>query len=227
MYRKQLYVFRNNKPILATIRNYTPDDFTSLIRIQQECFPSPFPSELWWNEEQLQSHVTHFPEGTLCIELDGRLVGSMTSLLVNFNYNNAEHTWADMTDNGYIRTHNPDGNTLYIVDLCVSPAYRGLGLGKWLMLSMYDIVIEKKCVRLLGGGRMPNYHRYSNELSPEEYIKAVVRGEVYDKVISFLLRCGRMPKKIIRNYLEDEESLNYGVLMEWRNPFFPAEVAEV
>ena len=225
MYHKQFYVFQNNKPIPATIRNYTPADFAALIRIQQECFPPPFPSELWWSKEQLQSHVTHFPEGTLCIEVDGHLVGSMTSLLIDFNPNNAEHTWTDITDNGYIRTHNSNGNTLYIVDLCVSPAYRSLGLGKWLMLSMYEIVIENKCVRLLGGSRMPNYHHHAAELSPEAYIEAVVRGDIRDQVISFLLRCGRMPIQVVPHYLEDEESHHYGVLMEWRNPFLPTEEA--
>lgn len=225
MYLKQFYFFRDGKPVLAKIRNYTSTDIPALIRIQQECFPPPFPSDLWWNEEQLQSHLTHFPEGTLCIEVDGKLVGSMTSLLVDFNLNNPYHSWADITDNGYIRTHNPNGNTLYIVDLCVSPAYRGFGLAKWLMYSMYDIVIEKKCVRLLGGSRMPNYHHFADKLSPEAYLEGVLRGDIFDKVISFLLRCGRMPIKVVPNYLEDKESLNYGVLMEWRNPFFPTDKA--
>jgi len=62
MYRKELYVFDQDKPVKAMIRNYTPDDFDELIRIQQESFPPPFPSELWWNKEQLTNHVTLFPE---------------------------------------------------------------------------------------------------------------------------------------------------------------------
>lgn len=218
-YSKQFYVFQDSKPLLATIRNYTHADFDALIRIQQDCFPPPFPSELWWNEEQLISHVTHFPEGTLCIEVDGLLVGSMTSLLVDFDPNHPIHTWEDITDNGYIRTHNPNGDTLYIVDLCVSPAYRSLGLGKWLMLSMYEIVIEQKRVRLLGGSLMPNYHHHAEQLTPEAYIEAVLRGEIHDQVISFLLHCGRIPLQVVPHYLEDEESHHYGVLMEWRNPF--------
>lgn len=220
MYHKQFYVFQNNKPVSATIRNYTTADFDDLIRVQQESFPPPFPSELWWNIEQLESHLTHFPDGAICIEVDGKLVGSMTSLRVDFDKSNLEHTWEEITDNGYIRTHNPKGDTLYIVDLCVSPEYRGFGLGKHLMQSMYEIVIEKKCARLLGGSRMPNYHHHADKLSPEAYIKAVLRGDIYDRVISFLLRCGRVPVQVVPNYLEDEESLNYGVLMEWKNPFY-------
>ena len=98
-------------------------DFDELIQIQSECFPPPFPSELWWNKEQLTNHVTFFPEGALCIEVDGVLAGSLTGLCVNFDPNHMEHTWEEITDNGYITNHNPNGDTLYIVDISVRPKY--------------------------------------------------------------------------------------------------------
>ncbi|OJF18301.1 MAG: GNAT family N-acetyltransferase, partial [Bacillaceae bacterium G1] len=198
---------------------YTEEDFDELIRIQQECFPPPFPSELWWNREQLHNHVTLFPEGALCVEVDGVLAGSMTCLMVDFDDRHPDHTWEAMTDGGYIRNHNPKGNTLYVVDISVRPGYRGMGLGKWLMQSMYELVVHKGLDRLLGGGRMPGYHRKAHELTAEQYLEKVLQGELQDPVINFLLRCGRTPLKVVANYLEDEESCHYGVLMEWRNPF--------
>ena len=85
--------------------------------------------------------------------------------------------------------------------------------------SMYELVIEDKLERVLGGGRMSGYHRHADAFSPEQYVEAVVAGELRDPVISFLLRCGRTPVAIVADYLDDEESLNYGLLMEWRNPF--------
>lgn len=220
MYRKTLYVFDRERPVPALIRNYEASDFPDLIRIQQESFPPPFPSELWWNEEQLYQHVTLFPEGALCVEVSGELAGSMTGLLVDFDPKHPEHTWEEMTDGGYIRNHNPRGNTLYVVDICVRPAYRKFGLGKWLMLAMYDVVIQKGLERLLGGGRMPGYHKHADLMSAEQYVAAVVRGELKDPVITFLLRCGRIPVGVAANYLDDDESCNYAVLMEWSNPFY-------
>ncbi|WP_088014132.1 GNAT family N-acetyltransferase [Gottfriedia acidiceleris] len=219
MYRKEFFVFDQDKPVQVVIRNYNENDFTDLIRIQQESFPPPFPSELWWNEEQLKNHVTLFPEGALCIEVNGQMAGSMTGLLVHFNPSQPDHSWEEVTDGGYIRNHDPNGNTLYVVDISVRPSYRKLGLGKWLMFSMYDVVVHLGLERLLGGGRMPGYHKEANNLSPEQYINAVIKGELKDSVISFLLRCGRTPVKVVDNYLEDEESCNYGTLMEWKNPF--------
>ncbi|MDQ0242493.1 ribosomal protein S18 acetylase RimI-like enzyme [Bacillus fengqiuensis] len=219
MYRKEFYVFDGDRPVPAVIRNYDENDFSGLIRIQQECFPPPFPSDLWWNEEQLRNHVTLFPQGALCIEVDGELAGSMTGLLVDFDPQHPEHTWEEITDNGYIRNHNPNGDTLYVVDISVRPSYRKLGLGKWLMSSMYDVVVHLGLTRLLGGGRMPGYHRKAGDMTAEEYLEAVIKGDLKDPVISFLLRCGRTPVKVVPNYLEDEESCHYGTLMEWKNPF--------
>lgn len=219
MYHNEIYVFDGQRPLRAVIRNYKEADFPGLIRIQQESFPPPFPEDLWWNEEQLRQHVTLFPEGALCIEIEGELAGSMTGLIVEFDPKHPDHTWAEITDNGYIRNHNPHGDTLYVVDISVRPSYRKLGLGKWLMFAMYDVVIHKRLKRLLGGGRMSGYHLVQNEMTAEQYLDAILKGERKDPVITFMLRCGRSPLKVVANYLEDEESGNYGVLMEWKNPF--------
>lgn len=218
-YRSEFYVFDEGKTLPAVIRNYQINDFDELIQIQSECFPPPFPSELWWNREQLKNHVTLFPEGAICMEIDGELAGSLTGLLVDFDPSHPNHTWEEVTDNGYIRNHLPNGNTLYIVDISVRPKYRKIGLGKMMMQAMYHLVIQKGLERLLGGGRMPGYHRVAERLSPQEYVEHVVAGKIKDPVISFLLKCGRTPLALVENYLEDEESHHYGVLMEWKNPF--------
>ncbi len=206
----------------VVIRNYQERDIDDLIRIQQESFPPPFPPELWWNTRQLRNHITLFPDGALCAEVDGEVVGSMTGLIVNFDPEHPVHTWEEITDNGYIRNHNPNGNTLYVVDIGVRPTSRKLGLGKWLMFSMYEVVVQKGLERLLGGGRMPGYDAKADEMTAEQYIDAVVQGDLKDPVITFLLRCGRTPVKVVADYLEDEQSRNYGTLMEWRNPFLPS-----
>lgn len=220
MYCKNLFVFDQDRPVPALIRNYEEKDFAGLIRIQQESFPPPFPSELWWNTEQLQNHVTLYQEGALCMEVDGELAGSITGLLIDFDPSHPDHTWEEVTDNGYIRNHRPNGNTLYIVDISVRPAYRKLGLGKWLMLSMYDVVIHNRLERLLGGGRMPGYYKKAGEMTAEQYLEEVIKGNLKDPVLTFLLRCGRTPLKVVANYLEDEESCNYSTLMEWKNPYY-------
>lgn len=219
MYNKKLYVFKGDKPIEAVIRTYTHSDFKELIRVQQESFPPPFPSDLWWKEEQLSNHLELFPEGALCIEMEGEIAGSITGMIINYDPQDINHSWSEMTGDGSINTHVHNGNALYIVDIGVSPKYRGLGLGKALMQSIYEVVVQLRLERLLGGGRMPGYGERAAEMSAYQYLEAVIKGELQDKVISFLLRCGRLPVGVIPEYLEDQESKNYAALMEWRNPF--------
>lgn len=219
MYKKEQYLYANGKHLKAVIRNYNKDDYMELISIQKESFPPPFPSDLWWNENQLSNHTSLFPEGALCVEIDGILAGSITGLIVNFDLEHPDHSWEEITDNGYIKNHDREGDTLYIVDICVRPSYRKLDLGKLLMQSMYETVVHLKLSRLLGGGRMPGFHKHAQDLTPEEYIEKVVSGELRDPVISFLLRCGRTPLVLVPDYLVDGESCNYALLMEWKNPF--------
>lgn len=210
---------REGKPLPAVIRNYREADFEALIDIQRECFPPPFPSELWWTKEQLASHVSRFPEGAICVEAGGKLVGSMTSLIIKYDPAEAHHTWAETTGDGWITTHDPHGDTLYIVDVCVRPSFRQYGFGRAMTFALYHLVIQKKLKRLLGGGRMSGYGRVAHQMSAEEYAQEVVAGRMKDPVITFMLRCGRTPVRVAANYLEDEESRNYALLMEWRNPF--------
>jgi len=219
MYHSTFYLYKDNKPAVCVVRNYRETDFDELINIQSECFPPPFPSELWWNKQQLANHVSLFPEGAICIEVDGKLAGSLTSLCVDYDPANCQHTWEEITDNGYIKNHTDSGNALYVVDISVRPAFRSFGLGKIMMESMYHLVIEKKLDRLLGGGRMPGYKQHADKETPQSYLEKVLSGQLKDPVLSFLLRCGRTPVCVLNNYLEDEDSLNHAVLMEWKNPF--------
>ncbi|MCI4130097.1 GNAT family N-acetyltransferase [Bacillus haynesii] len=216
---KQFYVDNGTSYQQVDIRNYSKKDIPDLIALQRECFPPPFPEDLLWNEKQLYSHIERFPEGALCAASEGRIIGSMTTLMIDFDPQHSHHRWDEVTDNGYIGTHQNDGNSLYVVDISVSPDYRKLGIGKRLMQSMYELTVFKGLKRLIGGGRIPHYYKSAAEMTPEQYVQAVLDGEKRDPVLSFLLHCGRSPVCVIPGYIEDEESLDYAVLMEWKNPF--------
>lgn len=223
MYYKEQFVFQGEKVYKAIIRNYQEEDFKGLIDIQRECFPPPFPDELLWNNEQLKSHLTHYPEGALCIEIEGELAGSLTGMLTDFDRADLGHSWEEVTDRGYITTHKPNGKSFYIVDIGIKPAFRKMELGKLLQQSAYERVIKDRLERVIGGGRMPGYKKFSEEMTAEHYAEKVLRGELKDPVITFLLHSGRTPVSLIKDYLDDEDSGNYALLMEWRNPFSQIE----
>lgn len=200
------------------IRPYTRADIPQLIEIQRECFPPPYPPEQLWTPAQLESHLRYFPEGQLCAELDGRLVASCTNLIIRFDPRHAQHTWAEVTANGTIATHDPAGDSLYGVDIAVRPAFRGQGIARRLYQARFDLVRRLGLRRFLAAGRMPGYHRYADTMTPEAYAERVIAGELTDPVLTPQLRAGLRPVQVLREYLPDEESCNCALLLEWRNP---------
>lgn len=201
-----------------TIRSYKREDFRQLIEVQRECFPPPYPEEQLWNHEQLECHITLFPEGALCAEISGVIVGSATSLIVQFDPRHPEHTWARVSDNGYIRTHNPRGNVLYGIDMAVRPAYRRQGIARALYEARYDLVRRLRLDAFVAGGRMPGYHLYRRTLTPEDYANKVIEGLITDPVLTPQLRSGLKPIVLLRDYLPDDESGNCALLLCWKDP---------
>ncbi|MCA9226789.1 MAG: GNAT family N-acetyltransferase, partial [Planctomycetales bacterium] len=103
------------------IRNLTIDDFDALVDLQLKCFPGM----QTWRREQLESQLKVFPEGQFVVQYDDQVVASASSLVVDFNQYSEWHNWGVMSDNGFIRNHDPSGDTLYGIEIMVDPEFRG------------------------------------------------------------------------------------------------------
>ncbi|UCZ53088.1 GNAT family N-acetyltransferase [Bacillus shivajii] len=129
------------------------------------------------------------------------------------------HTWEEVADNGFIKkSHQPDGDTLYGIDVCVRPKFRGEGVAKALYEARKEYVVHHGLKRFVAGCRIPNFHEHAQSMPVDDYVEKVVAGEIEDLVLSFIIKQGLRVKQIIPNYLEDEESHDYGVIVEWKNP---------
>ncbi|GGB40733.1 hydrolase YhcX [Lentibacillus populi] len=191
-------------------------DIDEIIAMAKIGFANP---EIPFTREHYESHLRIFPEGQVCIKYDGKIIGSCSSLIVNFNDYNEEHTIDEITDDGYIRNHNPKGLNLYGTDVVVHPDYRHMKIGRRLYEARRRICQKFNLKSIVFGGRIPNYHKYADKLSPEEYVKQVIDKNLYDPVLNFQLMNGFEFKRILPNYLpDDHDSLEYATLMEWHNP---------
>jgi hypothetical protein len=81
-----------------------------------------------------------------------------------------------------------------------------------------DLAIKLNLRRIIAGGRLFDFHKYSDTMSANEYAKKVVKGDLKDQVLSFQLKNGFRFIKILSDYLYDEKSLNNASFIEWINP---------
>lgn len=200
------------KPI--AIRPMTDRDIERIIVLQQVCFPGMKP----WSPAQLANHLAVFPEGQLVVEVDGKVVGSASSLILDFDAYDETHSFRDISGEGTIRNHDPDGKDLYGIEVMVDPEYRSMKIGARLYQARKDLCRRLGLKRILIAGRMPGYHKVADKMPPSEYIEKVARNEIDDPVLWFQIRNGFVPQHVLANYLPgDKESCGHAVLMEWSN----------
>ncbi len=196
------------------IRPLRIDDFDDLIALQLKCFPGMKP----WLRAQIESQLAVFPEGQICAELDGKLVASSSSLMVRFDLHHDWHDWGEIADRGYIRNHDPKGDTLYGIEIMVDPNLRGYRLARRLYEARKELARERNLARIIIGGRIPGYHRHAPEITAREYVDRVVAKELHDPVLTAQLANGFDLVRLIADYLpSDHESMGYATFLEWTN----------
>lgn len=196
------------------LRRITPKDFDEIIALQKLCFPNMET----WKKKHLTSHLKHFPEGQFCVEYDGKIIGSASSLIIDFDEYDDQHSYDEITDKGYITNHNPNGHNLYGIEVMVHPDYRRMKIGRRLYEARKKLAQKLNMKSILIGGRIPNYYKYADKMSPREYVEEVIHHNIYDPVLTFQLMNGFVMKRINSSYLKDDRrSLAYATLMEWSN----------
>ncbi len=196
------------------VRRLTEDDYRAVVELQRVCFPRMPP----WSPEQFKSMVTTFPEGQLCVEVDGQLVASSSSLILDFDLYSDWQDWVKISDYGFIRNHDPKGDTLYGIEIMVHPDFRGLRLARRLYDTRKDLCRERNLARMVIGGRIPGYQTQQEQLSPQEYVDKVQRKELFDPVLTTQLANGFTVQRLIPDYLpSDEDSAGWATHMEWVN----------
>lgn len=213
---------RGKKPKIIQ-RTATPEDFDDLIKLQAICFPE----QETWKKSMLESQHRTFPEGMQIVEYEGEIVGSAISLIVDMDDYGDNHTWAEICDNGYITNHDPEGDTLYGIEVMVHPDFQGLKLGRRLYEMRRVLCEDLNLKEILIAGRIPNYYKNSSKYGIRAYVKRVMDKKLKDPVLTFQISQGFSIRRIIKDYLpSDWESEGHAVLMEWNNLDYVPEIKE-
>ncbi|HMO39781.1 MAG TPA: bifunctional GNAT family N-acetyltransferase/carbon-nitrogen hydrolase family protein [Saprospiraceae bacterium] len=204
------------------LRNLKIDDYKDLKASMIEAYAGI--GGEYWRKKNIEKLLHIFPEGQLCIEVDGKVVASALSIIVSYRRFGDDHTYRQVTGNYSFNTHDPNGDVLYGIDVFVHPNYRGMRLGRRLYDARKELCENLNLRSIMAGGRIPNYMNFSNELSPRDYIDKVKLKEIYDPVLTFQMSNDFHVRKVLRGYLPgDTESKEYATLLEWNNIYYQAK----
>ena len=205
-------------PARIEVRQTGPRDFPGIVAVCRAVYPDSPP----WTETQLTSHLAVFPEGQFVATVgpEGPIVGMAASLIVLWDDYEFHTTWREMTAHGMFTNHDPiNGRTLYGAEIMVDPGYQGRGVGSALYAARESLVRRLGLLRIRAGARLRGYHLVADRMTPEDYVRRVVRGELRDPTLSFQLRRGFRVLAVVTGYLRhDPESLGYAAVIEWLNP---------
>ena len=200
------------------LRNLRMEDYDQLAKSFKRIYAD---HDVFWTHEQIRTLITIFPEGQVVIVVDDKIVGCALSIIVDYNMVKGDHTYAKVTGNETFNTHNPQGNILYGIEVFIHPDYRGLRLGRRMYEYRKELCEKLNLKAIMFGGRIPNYYKYADTMRPKEYIEKVRSREIYDPVLTFQLSNDFHVRRVIRNYLpNDEESKHCATLLQWDNIYY-------
>ncbi|MBR9923255.1 MAG: GNAT family N-acetyltransferase [Bacteroidetes bacterium] len=201
------------------LKYLTVEDYQELKSTMIEAYPHlPDP---YWSLDEIRSLTKVFPEGQVVIKVNGEIAGVALSIIVQMEDFEGNHSYNEVTANYTFKTHTDKGDMLYGIDVFIRSDYRGLRLGRRLYDYRKELCEQLNLRGIMFGGRIPNYHKFADELSPRQYIDKVRRKEIDDPVLNFQLSNDFYPSRILKGYLEgDHVSKEYAVLLKWDNVYF-------
>jgi predicted amidohydrolase/GNAT superfamily N-acetyltransferase len=200
------------------IRNATLKDVSAIRDLTTRAYEGT--GMYGYSEGALTGQINNFPAGQFVIMVDEKVVGYCATFIIDEKTALKPHTWAEITGNGYASRHDPDGQWLYGMEVCVDPDYRGYRLGQRLYNERKKLCQSLGLKGIVFAGRLPTLHKRIKRFgSVENYVEQVKAKQQRDPVLSFQLHNGFEVMGILKDYLTaDHQSLGYGIHLVWKNP---------
>ncbi len=177
------------------------------------------PEKYLWTKKKIEQQLHNCPQH-LYVAFEGDvIVGTLSAISINKETAMKAADWEETSACGTLATNNETGGCMFGLDLSVDPAAQGKGIGDELIQTgfLFSVVLGNKDGVFLGS-RVPAYHKWAAKgMDIEEYVVGK-DGRTRDPEIRLYQKAGFKVVRIVPEYMEDPDSLNYGVLMFYKNP---------
>ncbi|MCA9698532.1 MAG: GNAT family N-acetyltransferase [Myxococcales bacterium] len=208
-----------------TVRRWRPEDVPAVIEVQRAAYPD-YPDDEQYGRRKLGLALSTFPEGQLLAEVEGRIVGYATSLIVQLD-DRVHYTYDEITGQGTFSSHTPAGDTLYGSDIAVHPDFQGRGVAQALWVGRRELLRAYNLRRMIAYGRLPGYPHYAGQLTAREYVEEVSGGRIHDQALTAHLRAGYRVNDVRLDLMADPSSLDWATILEYQNPDFNVERRQI
>ncbi len=190
------------------------------VRINEEVWREITNEKYIWTLKKVISQFAICPHLIYCVFEDEEIVGTLSSICLTENDLKRNKSWLEKTADGFLTTHKEDGNIGFGVDLSVTRKASKKASDRLVLTAILISGIGKGIKSIYLGARIPSFHKHST-MNVEEYVYGKKKnGKPLDPELYFYLKNGFEIVEIIPEYMDDPDSLNYGVLLRWNNPLY-------
>ncbi|MEZ4560488.1 MAG: hypothetical protein R2854_29315 [Caldilineaceae bacterium] len=107
------------------VRRWKANDIPGLVACHRAAYPEYLAEDEHYDERNYRFQLTAFPEGQFLAELNGKVIGYATSIIVQLDDSHV-YTYAEITGEGALPPTTRRA-TLYGADIAVDPCARGMG----------------------------------------------------------------------------------------------------
>ena len=191
-------------------RQPTMDDIDKLCELEKNVWGE----EMGADRKKWESRLNIFPDGIQIAEFDNRIIGAVATVIVDWNYVDGYlPTWAEMSGEGLITNHNPQGNVMLGIDLAVVTVK--YGVANRLVQFTKDLQIKKNIFAGGLGCRIPSLAEYvaKNSINniTKELVEKVAKTDVH---VYFWKKNGFKIVAARKDFFPpDIESLGWGLIL--------------
>lgn len=102
-----MHMEMKNEDLKIELRKLTKNDYLGLKASMVVAY-SDWQGASFWGEAHIGKLVEIFPEGQICILVNGVIAGCALSLIVDYDKFGDNHTYTQITGNYTFSTHNPN-----------------------------------------------------------------------------------------------------------------------